>query len=171
MESKNFLFVSLNALISDISWQVHKEGHNVKYYITEEAEKGIADGFVPKTSNWEADIDWADVIVFDDVLGQGQKAKKLRDEGKYVIGGTPYTDRLEDDRFFGQEELKKAGVNIIPNHNFTSFDDAIAYVGDNPGRYVVKPSGEAQNKKQLLYPGEDGLEVAEYLAYPLGPNA
>ena len=46
----------------------------------------------------------------DDVLGQGAKAEKLRQQGKFVIGGTTYTDKLEDDRAFGQDELKKAGV-------------------------------------------------------------
>ena len=62
---------------------------------------------MPKTDDWKKEVEWADVIVFDDVLGQGADAKKLRDQGKLVVGGTPYTDRLEDDREFGQEELKK----------------------------------------------------------------
>jgi len=35
-------------------------------------------------------------------------------KGKRVIGGTPYIDRLEDDRSFGQEELRKADINIVP---------------------------------------------------------
>ncbi|MCC6277894.1 MAG: phosphoribosylamine--glycine ligase [Oligoflexia bacterium] len=165
MERKNFLFVSLAGLVGDIAWQITKEGHNVKYFIEAEKEKDIADGFVPKSENWEADIDWADVIVFDDVLGQGEKAKKLRDQGKLVIGGTPYTDRLEDDRSFGQEELKKAGVNIIPYKDFFSFDEAIEHVTQNPGQYVIKPSGEAQNIKRLLFVGdeEDGLDVIRML--------
>ena len=47
-------------------------------------------------------------------------------KGKAVVGGTPYTDRLEDDRSFGQEELKAAGINIIPYRDFDSFDEAIA---------------------------------------------
>ncbi|MFH0835818.1 MAG: phosphoribosylglycinamide synthetase C domain-containing protein, partial [Candidatus Micrarchaeota archaeon] len=106
-----------------------------------------------------------DVIVFDDVLGMGTKAKKLRDEGKYVIGGTPYTDKLEDDRAFGQEELKKAGVGIIPYQTFDSFENAIAFVEQNPGKYVIKPSGEAQNYKGLLFIGEedDGKDVIQVL--------
>ncbi|SMO78027.1 hypothetical protein SAMN06264867_1091, partial [Halorubrum cibi] len=34
MESKHFLFVSADAaLITDLAWQVHREGHDVKYYI------------------------------------------------------------------------------------------------------------------------------------------
>ena len=47
------------------------------------------------------------MIVFDDVLGQGTQADRLRRAGKLVVGGTPYTDRLEDDRAFGQQELKR----------------------------------------------------------------
>lgn len=114
MESKRFLFVSIDALISDIAWQVQKEGHEVKYFIESEHMKSVADGFVPKVDNWEHETDWADVIVFDDVLGQGEKAADLRSRGKAVIGGTPYTDRLEDDRSFGQTQLKNYGVPIIP---------------------------------------------------------
>ncbi|MEQ1875690.1 MAG: phosphoribosylglycinamide synthetase C domain-containing protein [Bdellovibrionia bacterium] len=161
MEKKKFLFVSLSGLIGDIAWQVVKEGHDVKYFIQAESERDIADGFVPKTNNWEADVEWADVIVFDDTLGQGAKAHELRTQGKLVVGGTAYTDRLEDDRSFGQEELKKAGINIIAYKEFTSFDDAIEHVRTNPDRYVIKPSGEAQNVKRRLFVGEeeDGHDV------------
>ena len=160
-----YLFVSLDGLIADIAWAVVKEGHDVKFYINDPNEKEIADGFVPKTNNWEAEVDWADLVVFDDVLGQGTYADRLRKAGSLVVGGTPYTDRLEDDRAFGQQELKNAGVSIIPQENFTSFDDAIKFVESNPGRYVIKPSGEAQNYKRLLFVGEeeDGHDVLQVL--------
>ena len=68
------------------------------------------------------------------ILGQGAKAEALRKLGKKVVGGSAYTDRLEDDRAFGQNELKAAGVPIISQENFTSFDDAIAYVQGKPDR-------------------------------------
>jgi phosphoribosylamine--glycine ligase len=166
MEKKRkFLFVSLTGLIGDIAWQVLKEGHEVRYFIGDPEERDIADGFVPKTDDWEKDVDWADVIVFDDTLGQGEKAVALRNRGKAVVGGTPYTDRLEDDRSFGQEELKKAGVTIIPYRDFDNFDDAIAYVQENPSRYVIKPSGAAGNVKRRLFVGdeEDGHDVVRML--------
>ena len=165
MESRKFLFVSYDGLIADIAWQVVKEGHAVKLWIKDLDEQGIADGFVPKAGDWRAEVDWADVVVFDDVLGMGALAQEVKRAGKLVVGGTPYTDRLEDDRAFGQEELKRAGVAIIPQQNFTAFRDAVAYVKANPNRYVIKPSGEAQNYKRLLFVGEeeDGRDVVQVL--------
>ncbi|MFA5948132.1 MAG: phosphoribosylamine--glycine ligase [Candidatus Gracilibacteria bacterium] len=165
MEAKNFLFVSISALIGDIAWSVVKEGHNVKYYIETESEKEIADGFVEKVDNWKDHIDWADIIVFDDVSGHGTEAEALRKSGKKVIGGTAYTDKLEDDRSFGQEEMKKHKVPIIAYKEFHYFDDGIEYVKNNPGKYVIKPSGEAQNIKRLLFVGQedDGSDVIRVL--------
>jgi phosphoribosylamine--glycine ligase len=165
MNKTKFLFISLEGLITDTAWQVQKEGHEVRYYIGNELERNIGDGFVPKTENWEKEVDWADIIVFDDVLGQGETAHKLRQAGKAVVGGSPYTDKLEDDRSFGQEELKRNGISIIPFHDFDSFDDAINFVKSNPGRYVIKPSGDAQNIKRLLFVGEedDGQDVLHVL--------
>ena len=76
-----------------------------------------------------------------------------------------YTDKLEDDRSFGQEELKRHGVSIIPFQEFTDFDSAIDYVEKNPSAYVIKPSGEAQNIKRLLFVGkeDDGKDVVHVL--------
>ena len=165
MASK-FLFVSYEGLIADIAWQVIKEGHEAKFWVQDPAVQEVADGFVPKAKDWRKEVDWADVVVFDDVLGgMGTMAEELRNAGKPVVGGSPYTDRLEEDRAFGQQELKAAGVAIIPQENFSSFDAAVEYVRANPHRYVIKPSGEAQNEKRLLFVGEeeDGRDVVGVL--------
>jgi phosphoribosylamine--glycine ligase len=161
-----FLFVSYEGLIADIAWQVVKEGHEAKFWAQDPAAQEVGDGFFAKTPDWRNEVDWADVVVFDDVLGgMGKMAQELRAKGKLVVGGSPYTDRLEEDRGFGQQELKAAGVPIIPQENFTSFDHAVAYVQANPNRYVIKPSGEAQNIKRLLFVGEeeDGRDVVQVL--------
>lgn len=162
---KKFLFVSFDALITDTAWQVVKEGHDVKYYIDNPKIGDIGNGFVPKTKDWQQEVDWADIIVFDDVLGHGKLAEKLRKKGKLVVGGTSYTDKLEDDRSFGQSELKKHGIKILPYQEFNYFDDAIEYVTANPNKYVIKPSGEAQNIKKLLFVGQDddGADVLRVL--------
>ena len=165
MPGSKILFVSFDGLIGDIAWQATREGNEVKLWIKDEEERGIAEGFAAKCDDWRKEVDWADVVVFDDVLGMGAWAEELRKAGKPVVGGSPYTDKLEDDRAFGQNELKAAGVPIIPQENFTSFDDAIEYVRKSPNRYVIKPSGEAQNYKRLLFVGEeeDGRDVVEVL--------
>ncbi|MBI3120160.1 MAG: phosphoribosylamine--glycine ligase [Candidatus Kerfeldbacteria bacterium] len=164
MKPKKFLFPSIDGLSSDIAWRVALEGHNVKFHIQNETQKDIGSGFFEKVDDWESHVNWADVIVFDDVLGQGKIAQELRKEGKLVVGGSPYTDRLEDDRSFGQEELKRAGVSIIPYRDFSSFGAAVKYVEKHPARYVIKPSGE-QVLKSLLFVGEeeDGQDVIRIL--------
>jgi phosphoribosylamine---glycine ligase len=165
MVGKNFLFVTKEALITDIAWRIQQEGNEVKYFIECKGDKDIGEGFVKKVDDWKIHVDWADVIIFDDVLGQGTIAQQLREQGKAVVGGTPYTDKLEDDRSFGQEELRKHGIQIIPYSEFSSFDDAINYVKQNPAKYVIKPSGEAQNRKGLLFVGQedDGADVIRVL--------
>ncbi|MBN2112240.1 phosphoribosylamine--glycine ligase [Candidatus Woesearchaeota archaeon] len=162
---KKFLFVTIDSLIADIAWRIRKEGHHVKYYVECKDDKEVGAGFVEMVDDWKQWVEWADIIVFDDVLGQGKKAEELRKQGKLVVGGTEYTDRLEDEREFGQEELKKAGVNILPYKVFTNFEDAIKFVKENPDRYVIKPSGEAANIKGLLFIGEedDGRDVIQVL--------
>lgn len=163
---RKFLFISIDNLSGDLAWHIQKEGHEVKYYVKNKEEREVASGFVEHIAEVSDEvISWADVIVFDDVLGQGSMAARLRSEGKLVIGGTPYTDQLEDDRSFGQEELKRHGIQIIPYKEFRSFEDAIAYVKEHPNRYVIKPSGEAQNLKGLLFIGEedDGKDVIQVL--------
>ena len=162
--ARRFLFVSNTGLIGDLAYAVRNEGDEVKYYIHSRADKDVSDGFVEKTDDWESLKSWADVIVFDDI-GFGATAERLRKEGKAVVGGTVTSDRLEIDRDFGQEQLRKAGLQAVPSWDFSTFDDAIKFVRENPERYVVKPSGKAQDEKVLSFVGqeEDGLDILAIL--------
>ncbi|HYV86057.1 MAG TPA: phosphoribosylamine--glycine ligase [Patescibacteria group bacterium] len=161
-----FLFISKWGLIHDLAWEVQKEGHEVRYHIMSKHDREVGDGFVEKVEKWEEHKDWADVIVFDD-CEFGNLPDRLRKEGKAVVGGTPYTDRLEMDRDFGQEEMSAAGLTVLPRWEFDSFDAAISFMKVNPGRYVIKPSGKAQNEKVLSFVGqeEDGLDVLMMLEH------
>ena len=161
----NFLFVSLESLSGDAAWHLKLEGHSVKAYIKSKSDIDVYDGFLEKVDNWEAHRDWADVIVFDDVEF-GEAAEKLRRAGKPVIGGSVYTDKLEMDRGFGQMELKKRGINILPQWQFSNYDEAIDFLKKNPERYVFKPSGNVPSGgKSLSFLGEeeDGKDLLELL--------
>ncbi len=157
--------MSPEALSLDLAYTVQQEGNEVKFCVQSATEKDVGDGFVDKVDEWEPHIAWADVIVFDDI-GFGKTAEKLRAEGKKVVGGSSYTDRLENEREFGQQELEKADVSVLPSWNFSDFEEAIKFVQQNPGRYVIKPSGKAQNEKELLFVGQeiDGNDVINVLA-------
>ncbi len=162
--AKKFLFVSDIGCIGDLAYQVKSEGSVVRYFIQDKHEKNVSDGFVDKVDDWEKHADWADVIVFDDI-GFGGIAERLRKEGKKVVGGTPFSDKLELDRDLAQEELRKVGINTLPCWDFSSFDEAIKFVRANPGRYVVKPNGKAQDEKVLSFVGqeEDGIDLVNML--------
>ncbi|MBI2640554.1 MAG: phosphoribosylamine--glycine ligase [Candidatus Sungbacteria bacterium] len=160
-----FLFVSLESLSGDLAWTLKKEGHEVKCYIKARSDADVYSGFIEKVERWEDFIEWADVIIFDDVEF-GSVAERLRKKGKLVIGGSEYTDRIEIDREFGQAELKRHGVNVLPSWHFSNYDEAIAFIKNNPDRYVFKPSGNTPSGgKGLLFIGqeEDGKDLVELL--------
>jgi phosphoribosylamine--glycine ligase len=161
---RKFLFVSRDGLIHDLAWEVQKEGHLVKYCILSRKDQDVADGLVEKVADWKSELEWPDVVVFDDT-GFGDEAEKLRREGRAVVGGSRASDRLEEDRDFGQSEMKAAGLTTLPNWDFDSFDTAIDFVRKNPDRYVVKPNGKAQNEKVLSFVGqeEDGRDLVTML--------
>src|SRR3989338_10576139 len=158
-----FLFVSWEALSGDLAWKIQNEGHKVKCCIKDVADE--YDGFIEKVSDWKDHVKWADVVIFDDV-GFGKEADALRKEGKAVIGGSVYTDRLEEDREFGQSELKRLGMLTLPSWDFDDYDKALQFIKENPGRYVYKPSGFVPGEwRGLLFAGkeEDGRDLYEIL--------
>ncbi|MBU0929947.1 MAG: hypothetical protein KJ623_02655 [Nanoarchaeota archaeon] len=162
---KKFLFISWESLSGDLAWQLKKEGHEVKVYIDKEGDKDVYDGILDKIENWKDYTDWADVIVFDDT-GFGSIADSLRTSGKLVVGGSKYTDKLEEDREFSQNEMQRVGMLVLLHQDFDNFNSAIEFIKTNPGRYVFKPSGTiSSDLKGVLFMGqeEDGKDLIEIL--------
>lgn len=162
-----FLFVSWEGFSGDLAWQLTREGHAVKFYTKVMEDRDVFDGMLDKVDKWEEHKDWADVIVFDDT-GFGRIADSLRRSGKLVVGGSEYSDRLEEDREFGQEELKRVGMTTLAHWNFTAYDDAIQFIKANPGRYVFKPSGSVSaEQKGILFIGQEetGNDLIEMLEH------
>ena len=88
---KKFLFVSHESLSGDLAWAVKKEGHQVKVFVRSKDDADVYEGFLDRVESWEAQKEWADVVVFDDVEF-GDIADRLRATGKLVVGGSSYTD-------------------------------------------------------------------------------
>jgi len=161
-----FLFVSWEAVSGDLAYELKKEGHEVKIYIKNPDDEDVYDGFLEKVPDWKPHVGWADVVLFDDV-GFGGDADKLRKAGKLVVGGSGYTDRLEEDREFAQEEMKRTGILTLPHWDFDNYDEALKFIEENPGRYVYKPSGFTPSElKGTLFLGkeEDGKDIYQIIS-------
>ena len=162
-----FLFISWETLSGDLAWRLKQEGHEVKFYTKDPDSEGIYEGFFERIPKWEEFKDWADIIIFDDA-GFGKIADALRREGKLVIGGTEYSDKLEEDREFGQLEMKRVGMSALPHWDFMDYEEAIKFIRENPGRYVFKPSGSIlAGQKGILFIGQDesGQDLLEVLSH------
>ena len=164
-EPKKFLFISWESLGGNLAWKIKKAGHEVKFWHKDKEDIEIYDGFIDKVDRWEDFKNWADVIIFDD-SGFGKIADSLRREGKLVVGPTEYSDKLEEDREFGQSEMKRVGMLTLPHWNFFDYEEAIDFLKKNPGRYVFKPSGTVlSDQKGILFIGNDdsGSDLIELL--------
>ncbi len=163
-DTKKVLFISKYGEILDLANAIAQEGNIVKMYIEEKSCREIGFGFVPKVQDWKKHKEWADLFIFD-YTGYGRECDDLRKAGKRVVGGSVYTDQLELDRNFGHEQLKAHKIKVLPSLEFTNFQDAILHIQQHPDSYVIKPSGETQELKQLLFVGSDdeGLDVIRVL--------
>lgn len=127
------------------------DGHEVKwaFYMSERTYR-IGYGLVDRVSNWRDHVDWADLVVLADNTRYLKDIDILRARGVPVIGATFKASAWELDRKTGQEVFKKAGIPVPPFREFTSYDDAIAYVRKENRAFVSKPSYD-ESDKSLSY--------------------
>lgn len=165
MQPKKFLFVSKDSLSGDLALSLVREGHAVKIHFSDRSSQDVYQGLLSKVRDWKKCVHWADIIVFDDE-NFGRHADRLRRRKKLVIGGSAYTDRLEIDREFGQKELERHGVKVLPRWDFDNYESAIRFIKNHPDRYVFKPTGNKQsgNKGIIIISQEsDGRDLHEFL--------
>lgn len=99
-------------------------------------------------------------IIIDDV-GAGELGKYLRDQGYKVIGGSPLTDRIEEERQFATDLMSRI-MDVPESTSFQSWDRAIEFVKTNEpeDRLVFKPN-DANAPKEYTYLGKDVAELVE----------
>jgi phosphoribosylamine--glycine ligase len=154
------LFVSGELIGSAICHELLREKHDLKLYIERDGWKRCLDGIIPKTDDWEGELDWVGkdgLIVFDDV-GFGEEQDRLREKGYRVVGGSMVADRLELDREHFHTVLRALGIKTLPSHDFDDIQEAIDFIKDNPDRWVVKQNSHLG---VLNYVGEcpDGTDA------------
>ncbi|CAN5121060.1 phosphoribosylamine--glycine ligase [soil metagenome] len=145
------------------------EGHEVRVHVAEEASRDVLRGLVPQEDDLDAAIAWAradddHLILFED-SGWGELQDRLRAEGLHVLGSSALGDRLEEDRAYGQQVLRDAGLPTLPTHTFDAFDEAIAFVSHHPRRYVLKFHGsDLPSSANYVGMRDDASDVLAVLA-------
>ncbi len=159
------LFISKELIGADLAYRMKCEGSDVKLYIETPTDRDCFDGMVEKVAHWESELEWVGtegLIVFDDV-GYGAIQDDLRAQGYSVLGGSKVGDRLEIDREYGQQILREMGLNVSPLFKTLhfSFEDAIAYINEHKGSWVIKNGGHNTSLTYIscLADGSDALSM------------
>ena len=147
-----------------------REGHEVRVAASGPGFPTLFDGLVEKVADWRAALPWVgrDGLVLFEKVGQGAVQDALRRDGYQVIGGSALGDRLEYDRGFGQDTLRRAGLRTAPAQEFPDAAAAAAWLRASPGRTVLKHF----NNARATFVGDHarGLDVLFQLDHaPAGP--
>jgi phosphoribosylamine--glycine ligase len=132
--------------LGDMYLRLMQTGHEVRVFMGDENSQDVMQGMIDFVPDWRLSLDWIreagdeGIIVFETAtLGDEQDA--LRAAGYNVVGGSSVGDRLENDRQFGQQILAGHGMQTAFSREFSSFDEAIAFIQSEPRRYVFKLNG------------------------------
>ena len=147
----NILLLDPAGALVDFGVRCLAEGHSVKQWIRPHGQERskIGRGLIDQVQNWQIHAKQADLIVLSDNAFQMRELEKFHEEGYPIIGTNQLGAKMELDRDYGQDIMRKAGLSVIPSHEFHDYNSAIEFVKANPTRYVSKPSGDAD--KALSY--------------------
>jgi phosphoribosylamine---glycine ligase len=160
-----FLGIGDYCELSALYLRLLAEGHEVKVHIAKAEARSTLSGLVSKAESWEDELSWVGsdgIIIFENTAKKrGELQDRLRMQGFQVIGGSALGDKLENDRAFAQNTLKELGFPICAVHGFSDRRQAIEFVQERPGRYVLK-----FNSGLVSFVGglKDGRDIRAYLA-------
>lgn len=123
------------------------QGHQVRVCIEDFAEHGTMGGLVERVEDYRHELDWVrqagpdNGLILFETAEHGEEQDALRRDGFFVVGGSAWGDRLENDRAFGQAVLAEVGLKTVPARTFTDFAAAISLIRERPARYVFKLNG------------------------------
>lgn len=150
----------------DFALRCEADGHEVRVFMgpnKDGSRSTVGDGLLTKVSKWETQMDWAELVFTSDNVKYIKALDSYRARGYPLLCPSDYCADWELDRDCGQGILSAAGIECIPSHTFTDYDDASVFVRGTMKRYVSKPSGDAD--KALSYVSKGPHDMCYMLSY------
>ena len=123
-----------------IALKLAKEGHVVKVVFPDEGNRRLLKGMrnPSQMSNVANSLEQFDLILFD-MVGYGDLATQM--EGKPVLGGGSFNDKIELDRDYGERVARTLlkEVSILESKSFELPSYALEYLDTVDKPYVLKP--------------------------------
>lgn len=123
-------------------------GHNVLWFLRsfDPVKRPVGKGLIERVPEWQPHTRWADLIIFAANGRYMQDAERLRQEGRFVIGGNPQSAAWELDRLAGMAAFKRARIAVPAYQSFNNLDAALAVAARHDDGVALKPSGDIADK-------------------------
>src|SRR5690606_35945524 len=101
--------------LGDMYYRLTQAGHEVRVFIEEAEAHDIYGGMLARVHDWRSELGWIreagddGIILFESAV-KGSLQDELRKNGYRVIGGSAFGVRLENEREFGQDILRRLGL-------------------------------------------------------------
>lgn len=123
-----------------LAYRLAAEGYDVVLSIEESWCRKNLEGLVKQT---QITPHSEDIVLFG-TSKSGKEAAALQREGIRVVGGAPIADLLEMQRWQFCQMCTRLGIAIPETERFTDYERARRFLTKDGGRFVMKPSGDAE---------------------------
>jgi phosphoribosylamine--glycine ligase len=124
-----------------LALRLAQEKHIVKVFIEEEKAKGSLKGFKnPSIIGSLRMLEQYDLVLFD-MVGMGNRADEIKEEGRLVMGGGKFNDKLELERDYGERVASLTKVKIPKTFEAESPQECLKYLESSGKAQVIKPLG------------------------------
>ena len=103
----------------------------------------------------------SELVVFIDDVGRGETGKHLRSLGYKVIGGSPFTDKIEEERQFATDLMKRI-MDVPESTSFKNWEEGIRFVKNfEPDERLIFKPNDSEAPKEYTYLAKDVDDLVE----------
>lgn len=155
------LCIDATASFLDFALRCEAAGHEVRVFMGPSKDGSrfpVGDGLLTKVRDWQSSMKWADLILTSDNVKYLKEMEGYRALGYPIFGPNIEGTNWELERGTGQDVFEAHGIQCLPSTVFKTYDEAIAFLNNNPDkRYVSKPTGDAD--KALSYVSKSSQDM------------